>query len=65
MKGLYRIVSSFQQMQLANLRVFIICLVYEMRTSIPNQSEHTYHSDHGEAFRGNLGYRQMSEDRLE
>ena len=63
----YRIVSSFQETQLANLRIFIICLVYEMRTSFPTLSVHTgtENSEHGEDFRGNLGDWQMSEDRLE
>ena len=63
-EDLYRIVSSFQETQLANLRSFIICLVYEMRTSFPNLSVHTG-TEHGEAFRVNLGVWQMSEDRLE
>ncbi|CBY34154.1 unnamed protein product [Oikopleura dioica] len=40
-----------------------------MSSSLPGGSGHSdllrSPSDHGEAFRGNLGYRQMSEDSLD
>jgi len=46
-----------------------IYLSYEMSSSLSGWSGHSdltrSLSDHGEAFRGNLGYRQMSEDSLE